>query len=948
MFNFDRLNENQKKAVTQTEGPVLIIAGPGTGKTFTLVQRIAYLVSEKGVKPSEIMAVTFTEKAARELVTRISNEFASLEINANVNEMYIGTFHAVCLRLIKENTAFSGQKEKRILDAFEAAYLVCRHIESFRNCKGFRDYFPDSLGSWRQSLEICRYAGQMREELADIDNLINDNDEDVCLLAKITLAYRQLLEKNNALDFSGIQTEMYDMMQNDPVIAENIRNTIRYIMVDEYQDTNYIQEQLVFQWAGERSNICVVGDDDQGMYRFRGATIRNILEFPQKFPQGRCRQIYLDINYRSQPDIIRFYSRWMENPDGLNLFNWDKYRYPKNLKSGRSDSRDEKSVFRCGSYNRDIQKNEALDMVMKMYSSGYVSDLNQIAFLFRSVKGSEAKELADHFEENGIRVYSPRSEMFFERLEVRQVIGCLIMCFYSYMADLRANSFCHVISDKLREYYRSCIREAQMLAKGNEHLYAYIVKTSGSISTGEKSGDTLLDLFFKIISFMPFSAYLAADINSNISETRAARNLSEISRMISRFCFLHDMHEITDINRVILPEQFFNEYMRFLYIDGIGEYEDMSEYAPSGCISFMTIHQSKGLEFPVVVIGSLGARPMKKADPLMLTAEMRCFKRKPYEPLSEIKFFDFWRLYYTAFSRAQDLLVMSIGKNSKLFSDFTDGLPDIESFRYGGSCASKVKSVNFKRVYSYTSHISVYDGCPKQYLYYKEYGFAQHKMLHTSIGSLVHETLEDINRHTISGECVTEDQVKGFFEINCLGIREATGYELDSTQREIAYRHVSGYYNRRRNELRRAFRSEEEINLIMTDFILQGIIDLIEYDDENDTLVIIDYKTGRKPDHSRYPESVAHYRRQLEIYAYLVSQRFGKKVSSMKLYYTSAEDNEDPWITFDYNESDVQKAISEVSDTIRLIESRCFEKSVQNDYACQYCDMKYYCNKSGV
>ncbi len=134
MFDFSRINEDQKKAVTTTEGPVLIIAGPGTGKTFTLVKRISYLVLEKHVAPSEIMAVTFTEKAARELLTRISDEFVASDIHININEMYIGTFHAVCLRLLKEYSEYAdNEKPLRMIDAFEQIYLVCRNIDQF-NC----------------------------------------------------------------------------------------------------------------------------------------------------------------------------------------------------------------------------------------------------------------------------------------------------------------------------------------------------------------------------------------------------------------------------------------------------------------------------------------------------------------------------------------------------------------------------------------------------------------------------------------------------------------------------------------------------------------------------------------------------------------------------------------------------------------------------------------------
>ena len=162
MFDFSGMNENQIQAVEASDGPVLIIAGPGTGKTFTLVKRIAYLVSERNVKPSEIMAVTFTEKAARELLTRISSEFTALGIDENINDMYIGTFHSIALRIMKE-LPDCKENNRRILDSFETTYLICRNISRLKYLRGFEEHFPDSMGVWKQSMAVCRYVSRLLE-----------------------------------------------------------------------------------------------------------------------------------------------------------------------------------------------------------------------------------------------------------------------------------------------------------------------------------------------------------------------------------------------------------------------------------------------------------------------------------------------------------------------------------------------------------------------------------------------------------------------------------------------------------------------------------------------------------------------------------------------------------------------------------------------------------------
>lgn len=332
MFDFGRANEAQKEAIQTVDGPVLITAGPGTGKTFTLVQRAVYMIQEKQIRPEEIMIATFTEKAAKEIITRITNELLDRKIAVNLNEMYIGTFHSICLRFIKEHIEYTRiSKNYRTLDDFDQTYTVFQNINRFRNLKDF-DAAIDAQGAWKQSQAICGYVNNLVEELVEADTLMQDRNPSVSGLGRILQEYQYILEENDLLDFSAIQTEAYHLIKDNPEVLEEIRNKIKYLMIDEYQDTNYIQEQLVFLLAGDMQNICVVGDDDQGLYRFRGATIRNILEFPQKFEDGKCHTVALTVNYRSNVDIVDFYNTWMQTTDGAKFkFKWDKYRYDKRI-----------------------------------------------------------------------------------------------------------------------------------------------------------------------------------------------------------------------------------------------------------------------------------------------------------------------------------------------------------------------------------------------------------------------------------------------------------------------------------------------------------------------------------------------------------------------------------------------------------------------------------------
>ena len=331
-FDFGRANAAQREAISTTEGGVLITAGPGTGKTFTLVNRVVYLLDQVGVEPSELFVATFTDKAARELVTRISNELEQRGIHPNVNEMYVGTFHSLALRIIRENLEYTRLKTGfRVLDSFDQAYTVFQNFHRFEAIEDIEVLLPQR-SKWYKSGKIASWVNALSEELITPSQLRDDPTVEIIILGRAFEVYRRIMAEQNLLDFAGIQVEALRMLSEYDAVCERYVDQLRYLMVDEYQDTNYIQEQLVFLLGSKRKNICVVGDDDQGLYRFRGATIRNILEFPQHFGDGDCTIIKLAENYRSTPGIVDFYNNWMETTSGAKFkFEWDEYRYEKRI-----------------------------------------------------------------------------------------------------------------------------------------------------------------------------------------------------------------------------------------------------------------------------------------------------------------------------------------------------------------------------------------------------------------------------------------------------------------------------------------------------------------------------------------------------------------------------------------------------------------------------------------
>ena len=714
-FDFGNANDEQKEAIRTTEGPLLIIAGPGTGKTFTLVKRIVYLIMEKNVQPEEIMVATFTEKAAKELVTRITNELLRIGKNVNVNEMYVGTFHSICLRIIKEHLEYTRiKKNYRMLDQFDQKYMIFQHIRQFRNLPNYDLLFPSNRGVWAHAGEIALHVNNLLEELVDTEAMLEDEDPEISGIAQVMEEYESILHDENLLDFTSIQTDAYKLLRDNPSILEGIRKQIKYIMVDEYQDTNYIQEQIVFLLAGKKKNICVVGDDDQGLYRFRGATIRNILEFPSHFKKGECRQVNLVVNYRSEKEIIDFYNEWMRNPES---FSWRNFRFPKKIVPGKKNYSTGTTVIKCfGENDVDDWSENVYRFITGLKDEGVIKDYNQVAFLCRSVKNNKVLNVIRYLEDNDVPVYSPRSEMFFERKEIRESLGMLIMCFPNYYLRLQSDDF-PITSEQYLSFYRfyrnQCVEPAKKLLQKNQDLKKWYEKILRNHSSLSKNTDyAFTGLLYQLLQFEPFRSYVGVNIGSGVMDERAARNISILSSVLGKYEYLHRIDVFTARNIVDAAEKFFNMYLKFLFDGGITEYEDDSEYAPSGCVSFMTIHQSKGMEFPIVMVDSLYDRPTASRKQLLEKIEKRYFKREAFEDYNDIKFFDFWRLYYTAFSRAQNILVLTCNEcggswrtPSRAFVNHYRKLKPYDEVDYSDLVLEEVKPVNLKQSFSFTSHI---------------------------------------------------------------------------------------------------------------------------------------------------------------------------------------------------------------------------------------------------
>lgn len=953
-------SSNQLKAIETTEGPVLVTAGPGTGKTFTLVERILNLIKSGKAKPNEILVITFTKKAAKELLTRISNRFNQEGIsNINLDDMYILTFHSFCERLISENpekcTWFS--KNYSMIEEFEQIQFISRYIGTekivgkngsvsynttdFSKIEGSRKIIADHLYDVdykyrggvirkRQAAKaVCSLCDTLIEALIDPKLLIKQSDDRLKAVGNMLIKYQELLEENDYIVFSTVQQYAYKMLVEDT--EGNLKNKFKYIMVDEYQDTNRIQEQLIDILSGERKNVCVVGDDDQSLYRFRGATVANILNFENKYSAYNCKKIELDKNYRSDDKIVSFYTKWIKNPQG---FKWGKCRLDKTLSANRITETE--TVVRIEGHGEEDWCRSVCSFIKGLKESRKITDYNQIAFLCKSVKNKSIINLQKYLQKNGVPVYSPRSQMFFERLEIQQALGCLILMFPKVKNSiLKGNTDFYM-------YCRNAVDSAEKLLSKNKELKSFVV----SIANDTDCSLTFKALLYRLFAFKPFSDYVDINIDDGLEAVRPSRNLSILISKCGSFekgqlKSNQKTHEQADF--------FFKGFLYSQYQDGINEYEDEREYAPKGYVSFMTIHQSKGLEFPVVIVDSLNGFADKKSSLSFVDTVIQTQYPKPFEPNEDTPLFDFWREYYTAFSRAQNLLVLTCqNEPNKLFAKAWNSIPNVSKSvpDFSKIDFDTVKSASFNDSYSYTSDIVTYEMCPKRYKFSRilEFESTAQDTAGTLFGTLVHQTLQDIHLNALKNEEITPNKINKWFDENVVSLQHAKKVNLMSVT-ESARKNVMNYYNylntkySDKNRWKTIKNAEMKVSLPMGNYIMNGTIDMVR--DYTDYYRIFDFKTGKKNE-----DLLQSYFRQLRIYAYLLGCIAEEKSVSMQLFFTGEDNKPIETLNYDDEKENIEKEVEQFSNVVNKIMKHEFSKQCTDDKICGECDFRFLCKKT--
>ena len=401
------LDRGQLELIGHLDGPARGIAGPGTGKTLAVALRGTNILLQGLASPEELVLCTYSRAAARELRQRFIALATDAGYMGDLSRVRIGTIHGLCRRILSSHARRAGLRP---------TFAVLNEDGQWRlQSRRFDDVFGPELNvleregwRWKEPRLVIRYAlkyfGRICDELIDPAELVHSHDPFHAALGRCYLRYRDLLLDEGVADFDHLQRWAAELLENDR-IADPISDGIRYLVCDEYQDISHVEELVLLRLSRTHGNLCVVGDDDQSIYRFRGASVRNLLEFPDYFPD--CRTVELDVNHRSHPDILGFYDRWMStaadwsNPDPSGR----PFRYPKSLTPcDRGAYRDYPAVIAVEGRNAGNEGRQIAELLGFLKRKRVISAYDQVAVLMHSVKGPEAVGYLDALERASIPV----------------------------------------------------------------------------------------------------------------------------------------------------------------------------------------------------------------------------------------------------------------------------------------------------------------------------------------------------------------------------------------------------------------------------------------------------------------------------------------------------------------------------------------------------------------
>lgn len=652
----DRMNDEQKQAVKTTQGPLLIMAGAGSGKTRVLTHRIAYLLDEKDVSPYNVLAITFTNKAAKEMKERISHL-----VGPEAESIWISTFHSMCVRILRRDIDRIGiERNFTIIDPTDQKSVIKEVLkkENIDSKKYEPRMFIGAISNLKNELKTAEDAEK------------EANDFYASMVARVYKGYQEKLLRNHALDFDDLIMYTIQLFNRVPEVLEYYQNKFQYIHVDEYQDTNKAQYTLVQLLANKFQNICVVGDSDQSIYGWRGADIKNILSFEEDYPNAQT--IYLERNYRSTKTILTAANEVIRN---------NSERKPKALWT------DNTSGGKIQYYEATTERDEAeyvIRQILKKKQEGYNNQ--DIAILYRT--NAQSRVLEETFLKSNIPYTMVGGTKFYDRKEIKDILSYLRLVSNSN-DDI---SFERIINIPKRGIGPSSVQKIAQYASINNLSYFDALGEVDFIGLSKKVTQEGADFYEMMNNFMQQQEFLSiTELVEQILDKSGYRQMLENVQTLESQSRLENIDEFLSVPRDYEKNTPVEEQSLMNFLTDLSLVADVDDADLEAGVTLMTMHSAKGLEFKIVFIVGMEES---------IFPHFRSLQSGEEHEMEEER-----RIAYVAITRAEEQLHVSHATTRSLFGrsqanmksrflkeipeDLLDGVKPTTSFKSKQTAAPK-------------------------------------------------------------------------------------------------------------------------------------------------------------------------------------------------------------------------------------------------------------------
>ena len=950
-----KLNKEQLEAIEFGEGPLLIIAGAGTGKTTVVTERIKYLVSSGKAKPAQILALTFTDKAAREMEERVD-----IAMPYGYTDMWISTFHSFCDRVLRQEAIHIGLSPNyKLMTEAETIQFLIKNLFKFdlnyfrplgnpaKFINGMLQHFSRLKDEDIDSEAYLKYAQKIK-----IDKKLNVEEKEKTLeLAKTYQIYEELKTKESLMDFGDLITNALRLFRTRKNILSQYQQQFKYLLVDEFQDTNYAQNQLAILLAGKTQNITVCADDDQSIYRWRGAAISNVIQFRKTFPKAKI--IVLTQNYRSSQLILDHAYQLIQNnnPDRLEV----KEKIDKHLRAVRQTEQMSIELIHADRVENEAEvvANRIKDLKAKIKNLEY----KDIAILVR------ANNHAEPFIRALARLSIPYQFLgpgqLFRQAEVKDLIAYLKLLYnfedtvalYRLLSmdffDINARDLAAINNFARRNnlsLFEACeqVEKVFITPKTREQINNFVQMVNRHLKLLSK--ETAGQILYYFLQDTGLLKKLAE--NKTLAEEKAAQN---IAKFFDRLRTYEVDHEDASVQAVV-------DWLNLSMTLGESPLANNFDWFEENRVNLLTVHSAKGLEFPIVFLVNLVAarfptRERKEQIPIPEALIKEILPSGDYHEQEER------RLFYVGLTRARDRLFLTVadyygeGKREKKISPFvfeTLGKEKIDGFQTLLKSENQLSIFDFKPVaeekemarqnppinYLSYSQIETFNNCPLQYRYRYLQRIPVPSSAAQTFGDTLHRTLRDFYQGIKQNKKLKEKDLLEILDNNWSSL----GYASKAHEEKMkvqAKRMLTAFYQKFDHQLVPKDLEQPFIIKVSPDLKVGGKIDRVD-ELKDGKLEIIDYKTGKTWEQKELDSSL-----QMTVYALAASDKgiYDKKPEDLILTFYFLDSGQKK--STQRTKEQLEEAKKEIQNKAKEIQQSLFEPKPGN--LCDFCEYKLIC-----